>query len=437
MAKSTLAIHYQGEPNYRPITPFEMYFNQFTFSGIMLFEHADSIDLDKFTTAFEKSVKHFDFLFYRTEDGSFIRDKQCEVILQILLTTSHLADITENLVPIANQQGQLSFQFTQGNNEFSFGYIGNHAMLDQSGLLAFISMLTNFYHDINHQPTTIKVLNPNKVFSAEEKQRWLDKTFSTNIAKQHDRLPKLSNDLAAYKKPTEDQKQFTVKLSIPKKQLKQIQLAWSDDQVRISSNDIINALLVYLAAHDQTLRQFGPLECQFAMNVRPALGLDELDIGNYLTMVSIGEDKLLALAENKELQGIAKCIKQHVKQINPERFYDLINWYATLADRQENHDDYISRFIQNPAMTQTTNWTSFDYSTVALDNAKFIGLAQPPSDFKRPYLCPIMQTTKDGEVYYICEFTTFTDMTTTLNELNQNLFNSILEYETTTQILLC
>jgi hypothetical protein len=428
MVKTTASINYQGEPNSRPIAPFEMYFNQFAFSGIMLFEHANSIDLDKLKTAFEKSVKHFDFLFYRTKDSKFSQDEQSKVILQTLTTTSPLADMTEKLVPIANQQGQLSFQFTQGKNEFALGYVGNHAMLDQSGLLAFISSLTHFYHDTNYQPKPIKALSPHIALTTEEKQRWLDKSFCVDIARQHDRIQKLSNDLAAYKKPSENQQQFTVKLSIPKKQLKLIQMAWSDDQTRISSNDIINALLVYLAAHDQTLRQFGPLECQFAMNVRPALGLNENDIGNYLTMISIGEDKLLALAENKNLHGIAKCIKQHVKQINPERFYDLINWYATLADRQESQDDYISRFMQNPAMTQTTNWTSFDYSTVALDNAKFIGLAQPPSDFKRPYLCPIMQTTKDGEVNYICEFTTFTDITATLDELNQTIFNGILQY---------
>jgi hypothetical protein len=429
MKTTILPIRYLGEKQEKRISAYESYFNKFTVSGIMLFEKQQPIDLDKLISALEKSLEYFNFLFYRSCSENFIKDKYCAIVFKSANTITPLADITSQLTPPPNPNGQIALQFTQGSGEYAIAYTFNHAFLDQSSLLTFFDIITHLYHNQDYTPTHIQLLNPDNALSLKEREIWRNKEYSLNIARQHDRIHKDDYTLTAYQALNKDQKTYPIKLYIPKAKLKQIQIAWSDGQTYISSNDMINALLVYLAAHDKKLRQHGPLECQFAMNVRPALGLGTHNIGNYLTMVTIPNDKLLPFAEDKDLKGIATKIRQQVLQTNPNHFNDLINWYATLNDRQESGDDYISRFRLNPAMIQTTNWTSFDYNTLALDKAKFIGLSQPFSpNVHRLYRCPIMQTTRNNDLYYTCEFTTASDMTDLLQRLNRTVFNNILEF---------
>ena len=424
-------IQYQGAPLCRSASQYELSFIEFDVQQIVIFSKPKSINIKKYISAIRISLESFKFIFFRFNAQQLILDDKSQLVFEYMKTNIPLSSQLNNLIPDKNENGMLSIKLTEGKDHFAIGYFFNHTLLDQSSILQFLSQVSKVYNSqIKTKVDDVVVLNSEKQPISDDKLMPATISDHASIASRFAKIHKSLHPMKSYPMLTDDQRKYKVSLNIPKSSLKALQAKWSKCNLNISSNDIINAILITLAAHDEELMKYGPLECQFPMNVRGKLGLSSSYIGNYLLLVCYDENDLHKHAQAFDIKALAQVIKQKVKSVNPYEFNNLIHWYATLNDRGESHQDYIPRFQHNPAMVQTTNWASFDYHAISLDQAKFVEVTQPVPCYFRPYLCPIIMSVRDDEIIYTCRFSTLSDMSHTLEKINSDVFGGAIDIHT-------
>lgn len=421
-------IPYQGAPLKRDASEYELSFSQFDVEQIVIFCKEKSVDKTRYISSMQQVLKTFACVFLRFDAQQLIIDDRSMFVFEYMSTNTALDSQLNNLMPAKNVNGMLSIKLTESASHFAIGYVFNHALFDQSSILRFLSEVSMLYNNqCRLKKADLYVLDSSRQSALDNMTAF---TRINNHASIADRFGKIHKDLypmRGYPPLANDHHTFKLSLNIPKSSLRVLQAKWSEENLKISSNDIINSILVTLAAHDKELMKYGPLECQFPMNVRKKLGLSSAHIGNYLLLIWYTEDEIKRHAQAFDIRTLSQVIKQKVAAVNPGEFNNLIDWYATLNRRNESYADYISRFQYNPAMVQTTNWTSFDYHSISLDQAKFIEITQPKPFYFRPYLCPITMRVKHNEIIYTCNFSTLSDMSSIIEKIN-SVLGITLEY---------
>lgn len=82
--------------------------------------------------------------------------------------------------------------------------------------------------------------------------------------------------------------------------------------------------------------KYGPLECQFPMNVRKKLGLSSAHIGNYLLLIWSAEDEIKKHAQALDIRTLSQVIKQKTVVTNLMRiifpaFNTIQQWFKLLT----------------------------------------------------------------------------------------------------------
>jgi hypothetical protein len=417
-------IYCQDPPIKRAASQYELSFSQFDVEQIVIFSKEKGVDKERYLSSIKQALKSFRFLFFRFDAQQLLMDDRSLCVFEYMSTSAPLEFQLNNLIPNKNTNGMLSIKLTEGTNHFSIGCMFNHALLDQSGILRFLSEVSILYNNqFKSKTIDLHVLNSSKQPTPGDMEIFTTIENYTSIANRFGKIHKSLHPMKDYPILTDDHPKFKLSLNIPKSSLRKLQVKWSETNLKISTNDIINSILIVLAAHDKKLMKYGPLECQFPMNIRNKLGLSSSHIGNYFLSIWYTEDELKKHAQALDIKALSRVIKQKVLSANPEDFNNLIYWHATLNRRNELSSDYISRFQHNPAMVQTTNWTNFDYDSIALEQAKFIEITQAKPFYFRPYLCPITMKVKDNEIIYTCNLSTLSDMTHTVEAINLTFFD--------------
>lgn len=377
----------------RKLSVLEASLSKFYPSTIVLFP--GQINVEQFNLALEKTLHSINFLFCQlkvVEDNVYAEytsdNDKYAITAEFEYTEISLKD-TDNdnlfLMPqiidprttkmdnTVDGLAMLYLKLTQLADGFALAYYFNHAFLDQSSMVFFLKTLCNYYNQQLEHVETPQLVELTTLFNPAD--FWL----YDNIHQFRQDARRLMNKIYA-----PDPSQLKLSMSyfakcIPYKLVfkeEALQEFKATTKHYISTNDIVNAILMKINANDLALSTHATSEIGFACNLRKHFGLKDYHLGNLIGGILI--DKIeRTKVKDSAIIDVAVQIRSLIEQDDLSKHTNMLNWFQNLEQNSENYTNYVANFLIDPTSIISTNWNSFDYSQIKFNENTVIAIEQP------------------------------------------------------------
>jgi hypothetical protein len=271
----------------------------------------------------------------------------------------------------------LALKLVLAQDGFLLAYCYNHCFCDQASFFTFLCALSNHYNGVetniintfwpiswpDHFPDTLKT-------RSELRQEALHYAW-----RYSDELPTLPI--------SEIQNSDQIEIFIDDGIFNSIK---SQSDIRISKNDIINALLQKAFALNPMRDDQGQFTFGFASNARKICGYDNDAIGNIgipvLSCLNVKDIRSATITE------LAVKNRKRLSMVNDSQFTDMSKWCYNIVAKDENLDHFVSDPLFNRDALVISNWSSFNYNLIHFDQRTPFCLLSPnlPKGFTLPII---------------------------------------------------
>lgn len=373
------------KPEWRKqLNPIEHFYCRIFPKGCLYFN--GRIDLERFLDAFDDTLEYFDCLFGRvhTKEASWCvsystNESGEEYFVQLeieekpesmqggLLNTLYPQKIDPKIRPFLKDCEGLpmgSFKLTRYEDGFAIGYQINHAFFDQSSTVYFFKCLAQIYTEGNRNFSLAKPFHAELEFLQEEATVYKD----LSEFKEHSHrfgLKYLSDPtelMMLFSKPVTG---VTLELRFNASAIEKVreQVKESSKAV-ISANDIIHAILIKIYSMKFSSSPEESLHFSFACNMRRRCDLGQEALGN---LIGTGKMSIPYHETKASIAELAIKNRECVNQINVCEFEEMLNWFKSFKEFEQNVEDYIPVSCVEPNTWFVTNWSSFDYDSIKFD----------------------------------------------------------------------
>ncbi|WP_028536499.1 acyltransferase [Paludibacterium yongneupense] len=386
------------------------------------------IDEARFLVALESSLQSFDFLFstLRERSGNIhaeYRGGEADSHVGLERSTQGAIENTAALLPqtidsrVLHPDGSvdglpmLYLKLTHFPGGFAIGYFFNHAFIDQSSLVYFFKSLARHYNEAADglpEPVLVDTL------SLLEDGDKCDCNCRDDFLAQGEQLGFLCRPLSC----ADDHDARNVRPAQGcdlQFDAAAITVLRNNAASPVSSNDIINAVLLKIHAEDRSLN-YSRLE--MACDMRHAIGLDDSTIGNIIASITTGE---MASADIRKMTvlDLAIAIRRLVARRGRSNLSRILNWYRQLEQHTDNADRVVHRIQSDPSIVLTSNWSQFDYPAIRFGRDSMLEALEHPHAAMAPYLGIITFGTAGGRVNPHLSVTLPLDLLATARQLGQ------------------
>jgi len=346
-----------------------------------------TIDIHRFVTALQSTLKNFDFLFcrlhkhgghihvsYSENNDDFVQleigDNSSTSMLPEKVDARILTGISDDLEGLP----MCALKLTKLEDDFTLGYLFNHALFDQSSVFYFFKYLANCYSNRNHAE---QLRNPElvKFDSLPPQNSPVFRDLNEfRLYGESEGFQFLADKSELIKKMTSPFPGTVIDVHFKLSAISQLK---AESEFFITENDIIHALLLKIYTMDP---KFFPEEEQhfsFACNMRKRCGLDETVIGN--VVYSCKFVLKTELIRKSNLLELGQFNRKSLNEITPEAFKQYVMWYGSFPQFSQIPKDYISTTFIKPLHWCTSNWSSFNYQEISFDFQEVIKLTTPSS----------------------------------------------------------
>lgn len=267
----------------------------------------------------------------------------------------------------------LYLKLTQLADGFTIAYYFNHAFLDHSSMMFFLKTLCNYYNQQLDHMETAQLTELTTLLNQE------DFYLYDNIHQFRQDAHHLMNKVY-----TPDPAQLKLSMSYFTT-FKTYQLIFKEEALQafkatskhyISTNDIVNAILMKINANDLILSTHSTSEIGFACNLRKHFGLKDHHIGNLWLDFNNGAIERSKIKDNAILD-VAIHLRTLIEQSNLANHTNRLNWFQNLERNGESYTNYVANFLIDPTSIISTNWNNFDYSKIKFNENTVIAIEQP------------------------------------------------------------
>ena len=378
---------------YKKLGPQDASLAKYYPSAVTLFK--GSINLERFEAALEKTFQLIDFLFCRLSlvgcdvCAKYVAgDDKYSIQVEVEYSEISLAVASKDnlfLMPqlvdqrILKVDGtfdglpMISLKLTQLVDGFALAYYFNHCFMDQSSMVFLLKTLCNYYNQ------KIEQIKQPLLIDATASLELVDTFWYDDIQDFRNDALRLMNkvyyaDLSQLKlAKSYFSKLVPCQLIFNEKKLSSFKASASS---YISTNDIINAILMKINVNDKALQEYSSCELGFAYNLRQHLNLTDAHLGNIFTVVLINQierSQIRALS----LLELSRQIRAIISLHDSANFSNSLNWLHNFVQNGENFNNYVSKFLVDPCSIISSNWSSFDYSQVKFDESVIQAIVQP------------------------------------------------------------
>lgn len=361
-------------------------------SNIELFEAAwfvdgslyfrGSINLEKLIKAFQNTLHIFEWLFLRlyfnaekivcaypliTNENSANIDLAIEYQTDEVNNIDIFATIPPTSLIMKNGKNDpagipmATFKITICRDGFILAYCFSHVFVDQASIVYFLRYLSRHYS--NKSPLALpRLINFDKQFAHAIKN------ISFNTIDEIEAQAKILGLRYGYPRESSfqgEQLPSAVYLYFDRNKLREYK---SNFAIKISTTDIINAILLKIFAYKNELNKDLKIHLNMTINMRKYCGLGEEVMGNIRSFSFAINPLTFDQIVNATILELAEISRDCVNHINKELYLNQIAWFYSLTKFNLKPAHYAPLAIVRPNFWGQNNQASFNYEDISFDN---------------------------------------------------------------------